>query len=521
MPTLSRIADAETPMVKEDGALLPLHQAAITAGSDAYIVLPCSPQPATTSLGSNTTINFDIERDTVKQINDIVLRFTVSCSNSDVSCLPPNYWVDRLIIEAERGSGDELLHLYPENWIVWDYLTENRVTRETVREYSNYSVSKYENGEMYGVSKKTQFKAGETRDIYLKIPALFFHLHAIDMSHIRSDLRLRLEMSNDIVISGDKNNLSLDSLNLVIRNYAEEDFDHNYRVQRQTANKHKYIYLDCEKYSTSNKTLTAGQTTKIELDQFTGKMAFAVVIIKPSLTPSASDKSKIKFLEIGPNGTFDITNPSSQSLLGQGTALKESHIYQIFCEQTGNPHVKGMYLIPFGKNPKKSNAGVVNGFMEMVGLRDYLEITPDSVGQQEVHTVSVGTTATGGYFRYGLENGSISDKDVAYNDTEADVKAVIEGLDELADRNITVEVSNTFDSSTSQSITFSANSGKVSNEIGKIVVVGNGTPQITGTSIPTVGRRGFTTGNYEINVFMYKFKALEVHNNGRLTCYDL
>ena len=523
MPSIARILDAENPVVNEDGALLPLHQAAITAGSDAYIVLPCSPQPATTSLGTNTTINFDIERDTVKQINDIVLRFTVSCSTADVECLPVNYWADRIVIEAERGSADELIHLYPENWIVWDYLTEDRVGRENSRQFSNYHIVKQEGGEKYSLSEKTKFKAGETRDVYLKIPALFFHLNAIDMSHVRSDLRIRLEMSNDIVVSGSASNLSLDSLNLVVRNFAEEDYDHNYRVQRHSKNKHKYVYLDTERYQISNKSLNAGQTTKIELDQFTGKMAFAVVVIKPSSSPSASDKSKIKFTEIGPNGTFDITDPGSRSLLGQGTAIKESHLYQVFCKQTGNPHIAGLYLIPFAKNPKKAIAGVINGFMEFVGLRDYLEITPDSAGQAEVHSISLGTTASAGTYRYCFENGVISDQDIDYNDTTAEIKAVIDAIPQLSERDITVAVNNNLASTTTQTVTFSSDSGKVSDELGKISIIGNGIPKVTSTSVSTVGRRGFSTSgsNYEINVYMYKFKALEVHNNGRLTCYDL
>ena len=523
MPSIARILDAENPVVNENGALLPLHQAAITAGSDAYIVLPCSPQPASNVLGTNTTINFDIERDTVKQINDIVLRFTVSCSTADVECLPINYWMDRVIIEAERGSSDELIHLFPENWIVWDYLTEDRVGREISRQFSNYHVVKKEGGEKYSLSQRTKFKAGETRDVYLKIPALFFHLNAIDMSHVRSDLRIRLEMSNDIVVSGSASNLSLDSLNLVVRNFAEEDFDHNYRVQRHTKNKHKYIYLDTERYQVNNKTLTAGQTTKIELDQFTGKMGFAVVVIKPSSNPKASDKSKIKFTELGPNATFDITNPSSQSLLGQGTALKESHLYQIFCKQTGNPHVSGLYLIPFAKNPKKAVAGVINGFTEMVGLRDYLEITPDSAGLQETHTIDIGTTASSGTYRYCFENGGISDQDVDYNDSTTDIEAVLNAMPELVERDITASVNNNLASTTSQTITFSSDSGKVSDELGKISIIGNGIPKVTGTSVSTVGRRGFSTSgsNYEINVYMFKFKALEVHNNGRLTCHDL
>ena len=524
MPVLQRKADVHAPKVNDDGALLPVHQAQIIAGTDAYIELPCSPQPASTVLGTNTTINFDIERDTVREINDICLRFRVTCSTADVDCLPPNYWLDRIVIEAERGSGEELIHLYPENWIIWDYLTEDRDDRETSQIYSNYQSTQYksEGAEKYWTNERTKFKTGQTRDIYLKIPALFFHLDAIDMSHIRSDLRLRLELSNDIVISGDRANLSLDSLDLVIRNVAEEDFDHNHRINKQMRNKHKYIYLDTERLQISDKTLTAGSLTKFELDQFTGKMAFALVVIKPSTTPSASDRSKINFVEVGPEATFDITNPSAKSLLGQGTALKEGHIYQLWKQQTGNPHVKGLYLIPFSYNCKKANVGVLNGFMEFVGLRDYLEIKFDNAPTQEVHTISLASTATGGTYRYAFQNGYISEQQLDFNDNTTTIKTAIDAIPQLEERNISITANQSLDSGSSQTITFNSGSGEVSNEVGKITIIGDGIPKVSGTSVSTVGRRGFTTGsNYQVNVYMFKYRSLTVDKNGRLTATDL
>ena len=230
--------------------MLEEHQSVITAGTDSYIVLPCSPQPNSSALGTSTTIIFDIERDTVRLINDIVLRFTVSCSGGDVDCLPPPYWLNRLVIEAERGSGEELIHLYPENWILWDYMLEDGFERKNSQYYGNYHATKYngEPAEKYWVNERTKFKDGQTRDVYLKIPALFFHLNMIDMSHIRSDLRLRLELSNDIVVSGSVSNLSLDSLNLVIRNFSDEDFDHTARKKESSDNNNKCIYLDTERF---------------------------------------------------------------------------------------------------------------------------------------------------------------------------------------------------------------------------------------------------------------------------------
>ena len=241
--------------------------------------------------------------------------------------------------------------------VVWDFLTKDRVGREKSKAMCNYHTSpfKSECGEKYWVSERTKFITGETRDVYIPLASLFMHLNAIDMKHIRNDFRIRLEFSNDIVISGDRTNLSLDNLDVVIRTFAEESYDYQHRMSKQRNNDHKYIYLDHERLTYNDKTLTASQTTKFALDQFVGKCPFIVVVIKSNSSPVASDKSKFDYVEIGSDGTFDLTNSGSQSLLGNGTAIKQDYLYELFTKQTGNPHIKGVYLIPFCESVKQSS----------------------------------------------------------------------------------------------------------------------------------------------------------------------
>ena len=117
---------------------------------------------------------------------------------------------------------------------------------------------------------------------------MFLHLNALDMRHTRNDFRFRFEFSNDIVVSGDRTNLSLDSLNLVAQTFSEEPFDYRHRMGQLQKNKHNYIYLDHEILSYNSYTLTAGSTQKFALDQFVGKCPFMFVIIKPSNSPVAS-----------------------------------------------------------------------------------------------------------------------------------------------------------------------------------------------------------------------------------------
>lgn len=524
MPYLKKKHDIQYPKINEKGSKVLLHQSVMTGGQDSFITIPATPAPSSSILGSGNQYFLDLESDEVGRIDDLCLRFRVTCSTADVDCLPPQYWFNRIILEAEKGSGDELIHIYPENMVAWHWLTENRVSRERSSWLCNFERTelKNENAEKYWVSEKTKFKAGETRDVYLPIPALFMHLNAIDMKHVRSDFRIRLEFSNDIVISGDRTNLSLDNLDVVIQTFSEESYDYQSRMNDSRKNNHKYIYLDHERLTYNDKTLNNNATTKFALDQFVGKCPFMFVVIKPNNNPVASDKSKINYTEIGEDGTIDITNSSSQSLLGSGTALKEATIYETFSKQTENPHIKGMYLINFSDSVKRSVTGQLNGFFEFVGLKDYLEIKFDSAPQSEVHQISLASTASAGNYRYCFENGGISDQDVAFNDNAAAVKAIVDAMPQLQERGIDVTVSGGLDASATQSITFNAGSGQVSENLGKISIIGNGIPKVNSTTVSTQGSSGWTAGsNYQVEIHMYKFKCLEVLKNGKLTCKDL
>ena len=525
MPELKNKADVENPKIKENGALIPLHQSHMTAGMDSTITIPATPAISSSIIGSGNTYYYDLEPDEIGRIDEMCFRFRITCSTANVELLPPHYWFSRIVLEAEKGSGDELIHIYPENMVFWHWLTESREGREKSSKLCNYARTELKNecAEKYWVSERTKFKAGETRDVYLQIPALFLHLNALDMRHTRNDFRFRFEFSSDVVVTGDRTNLSLDNLNLVAQTFAEEGYDFRHRMGQLQKNNHKYIYLDHEVLSYNSYTLTAGSTQKFALDQFVGKCPFIFVVIKNSNNPVASDKSKIDWVEIGENGTFDITNSSSQSLLGNGTAIKQDYIYDQFSKQTGNPHLVGAYLINFSQSVKQSIAGKPNGFFEFVGLRDYLEITFDSAPTQEVHTITTDALGTTGTYRYAFENGAISDQELDYDDNAAAIQTAINAMPQLLERDISVTVNNGIDAVTSQTITYNARSGKVSEDLGKITILGNGTDcKISSTALTTPYQSGFTTGSgYQVEIHCYKFKCLEVSKSGKITTKDM
>ena len=525
MPDLKYKEELENPKVLENGAMLPVHQKHSSGGHNSVMVYNATPTPATNILGSGNTYNFDIEPDTVGRVDELCLRLKITCSNADVETVMPDYFFSKIILENEKGSKEELIHIYPENTIMWRHLTQNRNAREKSSWLENFhrTENQSENSEKYWISEKTKFRAGETRDIYIPLAALFVHLNALDFKQIRQDFRIRLEFSSDIIVSGDRNNLSLDSLDAVIQTFNEEAYDYQYRMNKLKKYNHKYIYLDHERLVYNDKTLTAGATTRFPLDQFTGRCPFLVVVIKPNQTPVASDKSLFNFQEIGVNGTFDITNSSSQSIYGNGTAVKQDYLYHMFSQQSDNPHIKGVYVIPFCDNIRKAITGSTQGgSWNFVGIKDYLEITFDSAPTSEVHTISTDSLGVTGSYRYGFENGIISDQDLSYDASATDIQTVINAIPQLKENNISVTVNDGIDAVTSQTITYDSNAGKVSNNLGKITILGNGTPKVNSTSVTTQGNKGWTSGsNYQVEIYMYKFKGLQVDTDGRMSTRDL
>ena len=525
MPIVVPRENLKPAKLSDDGALLPHFQKHITGGMDSYYTIPMNPTPPTNSIGSGKQLYFDIERDECGEINDVCLEFQVSCTTADVQLVPTPYLFERIVIEASKGSGDILKTIWPEEFFLWNQMTQDEEARDRWAKLSNWSITKIKQdgiSEKISVDEQTKFRVGTTKKIYLQLPALFFHLDAIDMKQIKQDLRIRMELASDVVVSGDKSNLSLDNVSLFVRSFNEESYDNNSRQTRQRKNKHKYIYNDCERLQINNKTISANTTLKIPLDSFVGKSGMLAVYIKPSTNPSASDKSLFNFQNTGPDAKFDITNSAGQSLLGNGTAISEEQLNNTFCSHTGNPHLDGIYVIPFCEDIKKTQLGIVNGVFDFVSVHDYLEITMGAAPTQELHQVSIGTTASAGTFRLAFENGVMDTSELDFDATTTEIQTALAAIPKCAELDLSVTVDNALDTATTQNFTFNTTSGRVSEELGKLTYIGNGIPKVTGSSITTHGKKGWTSSaDYQITVLMYKFKCLNIDKNGNLSCKEL
>jgi hypothetical protein len=512
--------------VHDDGALLPLFQKSITGGMDSFFTIPINPAAPTNLIGSGKQLFFDLERDECGEINDMCIEFEISCTSADVQLVPTPYLFERIVIESAKSSGDVLKTIWPEEFFIWNQISYDEEARKRWARLSNWGIVKLNQdgeSEKINVNEQTKFRAGTTKKIYLQLPALFLHLDAIDMKQIRSDLRIRFEMSTDVAVSGSASNLSVDNVQLIVRSFAEESYDNAKRQMRQKKNKHKYLYNDCERLQISDRTLNASTTVKLALDSFVGKSGMLAVFIKPSTNPSASDKSLFDYQNVGLNTTFDITNSAGQSLLGNGTPLTEEYLNTLFCSHTGNPHLDGVYIIPFCEDLKKNQLAVMQGVFDFVSVHDYLEISFGAAPTQEIHQITTAELGITGHYRLAFDSGIMDTSELEIDATETEVQNALAAIPKCAELNLSVSLDNAVDTSTTQNYTFSANSGKVSEELGKLTYLGhNGFPKVSSTAISTYGKKGWTSSaNYQITILMYKFKQLCIDTKGNITCKNL
>ena len=524
---VSRVETSHGKVSDGEKRSVPVFQSFATIGHKEWFTIPIQPTAPTNAFSSApTTIYYDIEPHDAKEVKDLCIRLTLSASGGDVRIVGAPFLFDTITLISNKGSGDNLVKLYAENIIAWCMLTMNDEEQQQWSKLMNFSLadSKSRNLKKYWYNESNYIRDGETRQIYMPLPLNFVKMSALDLSHLKNPLRLRFECSNDVVIDGSVNNLSLDNIELLVCGHQESAFDMHAREARNKRANHAYNFLDVERITINDRTLNASTKTDFFLDQLTSKVAFFLVCIKGNTNPANSDDTLFDYLEIGKNGTFDIESSSGRSEYCNGNPVSQTVLYHHLQEQLQSKPFAGMYIIPFCEDIKKSIIlGNINGFKQMTGAKEKLSIVFDSAPTSEVQTISIGTTATAGTYRYAFENFAFSDQEVDYNDSTSDLLSAINAIPYLQERNYTASsVANNINTSASHAVTFTNTNGNISNEVGKITIVGNGIPKVNSTSVTTYGDDGWASGsNYEVSIYAYKWAKFCVDNDGELKVEQL
>ena len=123
---------------------IPAFQSFATIGHKEWYTLPIQPTAPTTAFSSApTTIYYDLEPNDCKNIEDLCIRLTLSASSADVQTTGAPFYFDEITLIADKGSGQELVKIFPENIIAWCMLTMNEEEQNYWAKHMNFSLTDF------------------------------------------------------------------------------------------------------------------------------------------------------------------------------------------------------------------------------------------------------------------------------------------------------------------------------------------------------------------------------------------
>lgn len=514
--------------VKDGAHIAGFHQVKAYIGMETTYTIPISPPVSSTALGNNSQIFFDLETWEVPRIDNICIRWTITAIN-DTKLLPIFYWCRRIVIEAEKGTSDELEFIYPESVLMYYQTALTAEKRDYWSKLGNFSYIKdtVTGTEQIWSKQKNIIRAGETKDIYMIIPSGFLQSGIINLHEIVGDLRFRFEMNNDINLDGTTaNDYTLDNIHLVIGHHEESAVDKSASKELAKAHHKKWVYLDCEKLSYNDRTLNANTIQKYNLDQFSYMSPFLLFCIKPNTMPNASDNSIYDYQDLGDQARIDMEDSGGRSLVGQGTPVRSRELYQQFNDQTNNPPLKGLYMVNFSEDIKHSYIGAINGFHQFTGKNFYLRLDMDSEKVTPKFTLSGVPAGASDPFNIGLDYPSF--KTLAPTNSSVSSGVIATAVNTFSrfakDNNLELGAiagtgGETLDADNTMQFEFT----KGDNIYERFGLLNDTMPNnITTTSVVNYGKNGWNSGaDYTIEIFCFKYKEILISKNGKLRCRNL
>lgn len=504
----------------------PEFQTRETYAKEEYTTVPIVPTPATTSFSDGREIIFDLEPNDCGEIKNLELRFTLS-SASGITLVPGSHLINRIVMEANKSMGDEIARIYPLSIQLYQYLTESQEQIKMNQKHSGYKILDYNEGEKqrYRHGEYTKIEAGEQKHVYLQLPLNFLQMGVVDFRHISQAVRFRIELNQDVDagVGSGSGDLSLDDLNFVVRSVITQDADRMEKMKIQEGADHKYIYLDVDRLVINDKNLQPGVVTKYALDHFIGDCAFMAVVFKNTTSPSGVDK--YDYYEVGyGDAQFDMTNSSGASLMGNGTPLPAEQLYKHWSEETNQPPLAGVYVVPFGESIHDSLMGVRNGYHRFDGQKDFLEVKFSNSGVSEEYTISTnGVALTSGRYRFTTSKGHLDRNTTPFAAAAPTMSTFAKRIQSYEEKDYTPTFTgNGLDSDTNVTVTFDQyRDGNVGNDVGQLMVIESSDENGWETTLVKKGRVGWQgSSNRTCEIYMWKYKELTITKDGMLKVRD-
>ena len=496
--------------------VMPSHQIQRSLGRLDHYTVDAQPQFASNAIDQGQEVYYDTEVNDYPSVKNMYFRFTIT-PNANTIAAPGQYLIKRLIIESNKGIGDEILRAYPEQNIMYSYLTKTPCERYNKQESQYYKILKDKNcsQEQIGTDVSNYLKSGKSYDIYVEIPLTVIRMNSLD-GRLNDELRFRITFNQN----WSNQSITLDKTSLMVHSIKQSDVDNIEHIQYNQMNNQKYLYLDVERLQITGTTFTANTQYRADLESFVGDCPFLLVCLKDKNGNSIPiNTDQWKNIEIGPSGTIDLENSAGQSLISNGQPMSQNYIYDLMSEELETPRIKGMYLIPFCESIKQSNVGHINGFHTFKGQKDYLSIKFGSAPVSETYTFQCGAAITSGKWsidtpiRPNTTNTEINDSN-DYNLTSNNIALAFDRYYGISGTTCAGD----FATTGNVVIAIPGKYGSLIKTYGLPRIINNFSDSCVLNSY-VIGEEGFETSNdYILEIYMYYFKCLEINKNGRMTC---
>ncbi len=379
------------------------HQAARHHHMHRVVTDVARPTPNANSFNNGAQIKYFLEKDTLRTMTSVVLRFQIRMDDFDGTVVPTPYWFDRIEIHIRR-NGEEVARYY--NDILMMMLTS--VSQE---QSDNWAQLCGYDADTYLTSGVAQV-AGSTKYYYLPMPAAVFEDMNLDFSTIDSDLEIRLHPNDSGILHSLVSVGANPQLVELAGVFTEEKPDSvSDNAHRMFLNKHVPVhhYLDSQLYTIIGQTMNPNNNYEFDLDQFDHHSACLVLAIRPT-GYSNNDNTSQAFQSLG-DGTIDMLGVSGESLYGAGRPIQAEYLKDIVVSSQSNTTYfskVNKYVLSFG-DLQMAFHGQINGVNKFDGSKGRLSVTTPSTwvgGSYEVSIYSL-------YFRTISQNGSdLSVKDL-------------------------------------------------------------------------------------------------------------
>ena len=367
------------------------------------------------------------------------------------------------------------------------------------------------------------YPVGSILTFYLPFVGSWIENANLWFRNIEGDLIMDLFPSQNIKVSG---NGSVDCNDISFIIETESLTDEDLAVQEKFYAKvpSEINFLDVTPVNFYNQKLSAASQNKLELDSLRGEYAFLLVCIR-AVGATNQNEGLQNYVGLGPNGSIDILDPGSKSILGSGQSIDETYLRNFVYPQHWSNDLnsqKNMYYIPFGGDGRSALSGARDGSLYFDGSRYYLSLTPAQVGVSRKQLITSSAAVGTGFVQYEFDGKKT--KPIA---VDAVAQVVEDALNNLCSfkhypqgpLTCTVVHDPASPGLFHPIITFSSNVDIHGKEVNKVNYSGS----IAGVSFDNViqveGKQGFKTDDYDIAIYGYKYSKM-LSMNGKLSIQE-